>query len=64
MGNTPERAAQYVRMSTDYQQYSTANQIDPQEPLPSYPDRRGFCFTWDTYEKIRPGFSNSNLVSR
>ena len=30
MGNAQEgtRAAQYVRMSTDYQQYSTANQID------------------------------------
>jgi predicted site-specific integrase-resolvase len=30
MGNAQEgtRAAQYVRMSTDYQQYSTANQVD------------------------------------
>jgi DNA invertase Pin-like site-specific DNA recombinase len=27
-GETAGRAAQYVRMSTDYQQYSTANQID------------------------------------
>lgn len=38
MGNSPERAAQYVRMSTDYQKYSTDNQIDA---IASYAAKHG-----------------------
>jgi DNA invertase Pin-like site-specific DNA recombinase len=38
-GVTPKRAAQYVRMSTEHQQYSTANQEDI---VREYAARRGF----------------------
>lgn len=38
-GTPPVRAAQYIRMSTEHQQYSTANQEDV---VRDYADRRGF----------------------
>src|SRR5262245_66260662 len=37
--STSRRAAQYVRMSTEHQQYSTANQEDS---IREYADRRGY----------------------
>lgn len=38
-GSPPKRAAEYVRMSTDHQQYSTDNQATA---IRAYADRRGF----------------------
>ncbi len=37
------RAAQYVRMSTEHQQYSTHNQADK---IQEYADRRGIEIVW------------------
>ena len=56
--NHPVRAAQYVRMSTEHQQYSTANQRDV---IHDYADQRGFDIT-RTYEDS--GKSGLSLAGR
>jgi DNA invertase Pin-like site-specific DNA recombinase len=52
------RAAQYVRMSTDYQKYSTENQA---EVIAAYAERRGYSIV-QTYEDS--GKSGLNLDGR
>src|SRR4051794_16830557 len=46
------RAAQYVRMSTDHQKYSIANQIDA---IADYGARRGFVIARTYAEEARSG---------
>src|SRR3954454_1100771 len=48
------RAAQYVRMSTEHQQYSTANQGDV---IQEYADRRGFEIVQTYADEGKSGLS-------
>src|SRR5262245_52722212 len=47
----PVRAAEYVRMSTEHQQYSTENQKDV---IREWAEKRGFVIT-RTYEDVKSG---------
>jgi hypothetical protein len=48
------RAAQYVRMSTDYQQYSTENQA---AAIATYADAHELCITASSRITFRRGFA-------
>ncbi|WP_439408566.1 recombinase family protein [Bradyrhizobium sp. DASA03076] len=50
--NTPVRAAQYVRMSTEHQRYSTENQISM---IAAYAARRGFAIVQTYADEGRSG---------
>ena len=49
----PNRAASYVRMSTEHQQYSTSNQMDV---VGEYAKRREFDIIREILEDIIPEF--------
>jgi len=49
----PVRAAQYVRMSTDHQKYSTENQA---EALQRYAAQRGIEIVSTYADEVRAGF--------
>jgi DNA invertase Pin-like site-specific DNA recombinase len=56
----PVRAAQYVRMSTEHQQYSTANQADS---IAEYANKRGFEITSTYADDGKSGLSFSGRMS-
>lgn len=58
LSSTPTRAAQYVRMSTEHQQYSTANQEDA---IREYAAHRGYVIV-RTYADA--GKSGLNVAGR
>jgi hypothetical protein len=50
ISGTPVRAAQYVRMSTEHQKYSTENQS---EAIQNYAARRGIEISAPTLMKVK-----------
>ena len=50
----PNRAAAYVRMSTEHQQYSTSNQMDI---IKEYAKRRGFQITREYSDEGKSGLN-------
>src|SRR2546430_13032218 len=56
----PIRAAQYLRMSTDHQKYSTQNQADA---IADYASRRGFAIVRTFEDEGRSGLRFENRAA-